>query len=60
MTEREFVDRLRYIFDVYFNDDEKMWDYVYNMCMTTYYRDHAWKLMKRKKWRKNVESDGSK
>jgi len=56
MKEQEFIDRMRYICDEYFNDDEKMWDYLYGMFKIVFYRDYVWKLMNKKRWKKNVES----
>lgn len=60
MTEREFVDKMRFICDQYFLDDEKMWDYLYKMFRDVFYRDYVWKLMAKKRRRKYVESDNKK
>jgi len=60
MTDQEFVDKMRYICDEYFEDDEKMWDYLYDMFRTVFYRDYAWKLMNKKRRKKYVESANKK
>ena len=57
MTTEHFINKLRYIFDEYFNDDEKMWDYIYDCCMTEFYKNRIWKL-KAKVRRKKYESQG--
>lgn len=57
MTEEQFTTKLRYIFDEYFNDEEKMWTYIYNMAMDEFYKNRVWKLRSQMKWKKkDVES----
>ena len=61
MTEQQFIDRLRYIFAQYFEDDEKMWSYVYDTCMTEFYKNRVHKLNNKMRWKKhgtNGSSDG--
>lgn len=60
MTEEHFIDRLRYIFAEYFPNDEKMWQYIYDMTMDEFYRNRVWKLKSKMRWKKNVESGGDK
>jgi hypothetical protein len=60
MTEEHFIDKLRYIFAEYFPNDEKMWDAIYEMTMHEFYMNRAWKLKSKMRWKKNVESVGSK
>jgi hypothetical protein len=55
MTQEQFTDKLRYIFDEYFNDEEVMWTYIYNMAMDEFYKNRVWKLRSQKRWKKNVE-----
>uniref|UniRef100_A0A6M3JPG4 Uncharacterized protein n=1 Tax=viral metagenome TaxID=1070528 RepID=A0A6M3JPG4_9ZZZZ len=50
MTEQQFIDRLRYIFAQYFEDDEKMWAYVYDTCMTEFYKNRVHKLNNKMRW----------
>ena len=51
MIEEHFIDKLRYIFDEYFNDDEKMWDYIYEITMNEFYRNRVWKLKSKMRWK---------
>jgi hypothetical protein len=54
MTQEQFTDKLRYIFDEYFNDEEKMWEYIYNMAMDEFYRNRVMKLRSQKRWKKGA------
>ncbi len=61
MTKEQFTDKMQYIFDEYFNDEEEMWTYIYNMAMDEFYRNRVWKLRsKMKRRKKDVESTSKK
>lgn len=52
MTEQHFVDKMRYIFAEYFTDDEKMWNYIYDLCMSEFYKNRVQKLRNQMRWKK--------
>jgi hypothetical protein len=52
VTEQHFIDKMRYIFAEYFPDEEKMWNYIYDTCMTEFYKNRVHKLRNQMRWKK--------